>query len=50
MLHIPFRIFVHVCVALNRVLFNEEFDALVEGGGDRRRLFSEEYFYRIVGS
>lgn len=50
MLDIPFRIFVHVCVALDRVFFYEELDALVEGCGDRRRLFSEKYFYRIVGS
>lgn len=50
MLHIPFGVFVHVCVALDRVFFDEEFDALIEGCGDRRRLLPEEYLHRIVGS
>lgn len=32
--HLPFRVLVHVSVRLHRVFLDEEFDALVEGGGD----------------
>lgn len=37
----PFTVFVHVCVGLNGVLFDQEFDALIERGGDRGRLLAQ---------
>lgn len=38
-----------MCVALDRVFFYEEFDALVEGSGDGGRLFAQKDLDGVVG-
>lgn len=45
----PFGVFVHVGVALYGVFFDEELDALVEGGGDGGRLFAQKDLDGVVG-
>ena len=48
MYHLPFRVLVHAGVRLHGVLFDEELDALVEGGGDGRGLLAEEHLDGVV--
>lgn len=36
-------------VRLHGILFDQEFDALIEGCGDRRRLLAQQHLHRIVG-
>ena len=45
----PFAVLILVRVRLNAVLLDQKFDALVEGGGDRWRLFAQQNVDGIVG-
>lgn len=46
--HLPFGVLVLVRVRLNGILFDEEFDALVEGCCDRWWLFPQQDFHGVV--
>lgn len=46
--NLPFAIFVHMCVRLNWILFNQKFNALIKWSGHRWWLLAKQNFDRII--